>query len=387
MDTPTNPALGGPDKYHVYIDYYKHDEERFLELKEIFEEEGLSVYTNSTNEPESTALEEGVESSRKVLILVTYSSVFVSHGLLSRADIVKKKKAHRGPRSFVILLYAGICPSNLPEHLEDHTYTQIAQSPDNSHISRLLDAIREESLPPLNKIPSELKSIGFTLASAFFYDYLKNVLPELPDKVLDTKMLITEEQLNERRFSAIPYVAGRRSSGGSLHGVFPIHESQDAKTKQESEGIFTSRRMHVIMPESYLSVLPNSCKPFAYVICSPEEDKAEARQYKAIVYEIQDKRDKKHYRAALSFAPGLKTIADMCQDPLLDMNINDYHRETRQFYLYLRALLNASKYRKLKDTCSLIYLEDKALAKPVDEAIIDCVQAELAERKHEEEEE
>jgi len=42
-----------------------------------------------------------------------------------------------------------------------------------------------------------------------------------------------------------------------------------------------------------LSVLPISCKPFAYVICSPEEDKAEARQYKAIVYEIEDKTDGK----------------------------------------------------------------------------------------------
>ena len=68
------------------------------------------------------------------------------------------------------------------------------------------------------------------------------------------------------------------------------------------------------------------------------------------------------YRAALSFAPGLKTIADMCQDPLLNMNIDDYHRETRQFYFYLQALLNAEKYSKLKDTtCNLIYLDGRHL--------------------------
>ena len=66
MDTPTNPELGGPDKYHVYIDYYQHDEERFQELKEIFEEEGLSVCADPTNEPASVSLEEGVEGSRKV---------------------------------------------------------------------------------------------------------------------------------------------------------------------------------------------------------------------------------------------------------------------------------------------------------------------------------
>ena len=75
MDTPTNPTLGGPDKYHVYIDYYKHDEERFEELKGIFEEQGLTVYNNKANEPDFAALDKGVESSRKVRPLREYITV------------------------------------------------------------------------------------------------------------------------------------------------------------------------------------------------------------------------------------------------------------------------------------------------------------------------
>ena len=64
METPTAPELGGPDRHHVYIDSHEHDIERYDELRDILEEDGMTIYKN--DEGLSESMEDGVDGSRKV---------------------------------------------------------------------------------------------------------------------------------------------------------------------------------------------------------------------------------------------------------------------------------------------------------------------------------